>query len=205
MSRTWWAQSGEDKIAARIFETIGTFNEVAVEFGALDGRHNSNTAHFRDRGWTTHLWDSAPADPVVSPAAITAENVNDVFAAAGVPQTFDLLSIDIDGNDLWVWKALAHEPRVVIIEYNPVWGVKKSRTVSYDAARQWDGTVYYGASVAALATLGAQKGYDLVAATKSNLLFAPTGLMPQLDVRTIPKPRKVKPPDPHARTWEIYR
>lgn len=204
-ARRWWAQSGEDKIAAGIFAAIGTLNEVAVEFGALDGWHSSNTAHFREQGWTTHLWDSGPLDPMVAPAVITAENVNDIFAAAGVPEQFDLLSIDIDGNDLWVWKALAYRPRVVIIEYNPRWGVKKSRTVPYDPARQWDGTVYYGASLAALRKLGAQKGYTLTAATRSNLVFAPKGTVPALDLETVALSRKVKRPDPAERKWVAYR
>jgi hypothetical protein len=204
-ARRWWSQSGEDKIAAAIFREIGTVNETAVEFGALDGWHNSNTAHFRQLGWTTHLFDSGPLDPMVTHAVITAENVNDVFAATGVPEEFDLLSIDIDGNDLWVWKALQYRPRVVIMEYNPLWGLKKSRTVPYDPERQWDGTVFYGASLRALTLLGAQKGYDLVAATRSNLIFAPHGTLPPLDVTTIPPSRKVKRPDPAERKWEIYR
>jgi len=205
MSRTWWSQNGEDKIAAGLFKTIGIVNQTAVEFGALDGRHNSNTAHFREQGWTCHLWDSGPLDPMVAKKVITAENVNETFDAAGVPYEFDLLSIDIDGNDLWVWKALAYRPRVVIIEYNPYWGVKKSRTVPYDTERQWDGTVYYGASIRALVTLGAQKGYDLAAATRSNLVFAPAESVPPVDLSQIPVSSKVKRPDPQERAWVKYR
>jgi hypothetical protein len=205
MTRTWWAQSGEDKIAAGLFAQIGTINQVAVEFGALDGWHSSNTAHFREAGWTTHLWDSGPLDPMVAKAVITAENVNELFASAGVPDEFDLLSIDIDGNDLWVWKALDYQPRVVIIEYNPYWGPKKSRTVPYDAARQWDGSVYYGASAGALLRLAKQKGYVPVAATKSNLVFVRKGLLPVAEVPDIPAPRKFKRPDPAERKWVIYR
>jgi hypothetical protein len=205
MSRRWWSQNGEDRIAAGIFRTIGTVNQVAVEFGALDGWHSSNTAYFRERGWRCHLWDSGPLDPMVAHAVITAENVNGLFAAAGVPEQFDLLSIDIDGNDFWVWEALAYRPRVVIIEYNPRWGVTKSRTVRYDPARQWDGTVYYGASIKALVKLGARKGYDLVAATKSNLVFAPEGMVPELSLASIQTPRKFKRPDPSERKWVAYR
>ncbi len=205
MTRTWWSQNGEDKIAASIFRDIGTVNKVAVEFGALDGWHSSNTAYFREKGWTCHLWDSGPLDSMVAPAVITAENINALFAASGVPQSFDLLSIDIDGNDLWVWKALEYQPRVVIIEYNPFWDIRKSRTVPYDPDRQWDGTVYYGASFRALTTLGKQKGYALVGATRSNLVFALSGLMPAMQVDELPGPRKFKRPDPAERKWVIYR
>lgn len=202
---TWWAQSGEDKIAAGIFETIGVVNRVAVEFGAGDGWDKSNTAHFRQQGWHTFLFDVTPGSSIVTQASITADNINQVFEDAGIPHTFDLLSIDIDGNDLWVWKALDFCPRVVIVEYNPRWGVKKARTVQYDPDRVWDGTVYYGASVAALKRLGKQKGYSLVAGTRSNLIFAPHGLIPVMDSEAIPMGRKVKPPDESGRKWVAYQ
>ena len=124
-ARKWFAQDREDKIVARIFRRIHSTNRWAVEIGAMDGEHGSNTAHFRSRGWTVRLFDQAPLDPMVEQATITAENVNAVLASAGVPRTFDLLSLDIDGNDLWVWKALAFRPRVVVIEYNPLWKPSK--------------------------------------------------------------------------------
>lgn len=199
------AQSGEDKILRRIFRKIRPTNQVAVEFGAMDGRHGSNTLRFREQGWRVWLFDIAPLDPIVIPARITADNINRVFADAGVPQDFDLLSIDIDGNDLWVWKALTYRPRVVIIEYNPRWHWRKSRTVPYDPDRFWDGTIYYGASVQALCRLATEKGYDLVAATKSNLCFVLAGLYPKtLTPRQVRRPDKIKRPDPEQRKWMIY-
>lgn len=203
-ARRWWSQHGEDKKIAGIFKSIGTTNQVAVEFGAGDGRTGSNTAHVRDRGWTVHLFDAEPSDPVVTAAAITAENVNAIFAAAGIPSRFDLLSIDIDGNDLWVWKALTYRPRVVVIEYNPRWGRRKSRTVSYDPDRQWDGTIYYGASVKALEALATEKGYALVAGTRSNLIFVRKGLMPAPMPVSIKWPQTFKRPDPSRRKWVAY-
>jgi hypothetical protein len=201
-----YAQSGEDKIVARIFREIGVTNEWAVEFGAADGVRKSNTKYFRDKGWSSRLFDVEPLDESVQQADITAENVNAVFFTAGVPRAFDLLSIDIDGNDLWVWQALTgFHPRVVIIEYNPKWSANKSRTVPYDPTRRWDQTDYYGASVLALTRLGARKGYDLVASTRSNLIFVQAGLLPAINPSEVRRPTKNKRLDPQGRKWVMYR
>jgi hypothetical protein len=200
----WLAQSKEDRAAARIFRRIGTTNQVAVEFGAADGFRKSNTAYFRARGWTVHLFDVEPLDAIVRQADITAENVNQVFRSAGVPKEFDLLSIDIDGNDLWVWKALTSRPRVVIIEYNPKWGPYKSRTVPYDPDRRWDGTNFYGASALALTRVGLEKGYDLVSWTRSNLIFVRKGLQPSIKPSAVNRPIKRKRLDPEHRKWAAY-
>jgi hypothetical protein len=201
----WFAQSGEDKIVARIFRQIGVTNQWAVEFGAADGLRKSNTKYFRDLGWSFRLFDVEPLDPAVQQADITAENVNAIFFTAGIPRELDLLSIDIDGNDLWVWKALTScRPRVVVIEYNPRWGPSKSRTVAYDPERRWDGTNYYGASVLALTRLGAEKGYDLVASTRSNLIFVQAGLVESIRPSRVRRTAKYKRPDPAKRPWEVY-
>jgi hypothetical protein len=203
--KKWAAQSGEDRILKRIFHDIGVTNKWAVEFGAADGVRKSNTKYFRDRGWSSRLFDVEPLDPSVQQADITAENVNAVFFSAGVPREFDLLSIDIDGNDLWVWKALVgFKPRVVVIEYNPKWSANKSRTVPYDPARRWDKTNFYGASVLALTRLGTRKGYDLVASTRSNLIFVQAGLLPAINPSDVRRPSKNKRPDPENRKWESY-
>lgn len=204
MSRKWWAQSGEDRQLVAIFRTIGETNRFCVEFGAADGRRKSNTAYFRDHGWESRLFDVKPLAPEVQEANINAENVNDIFADAGVPQEFDLLSVDIDGNDLWVWKALTFRPRVVVIEFNPKWGPFRSRTVPYDPTRFWDGTIYYGASALALTRLGTEKGYDLVGSTRSNLIFVLSGLMPAKRVSRVKRPSKIKRTDPAERKWVAY-
>ena len=94
---------------------------------------------------------------------ITAENINAVFAQAGMSGEIDLLSIDIDYNDYWVWKALTVvNPRVVVIEYNATLRPPMSLVVPYDPTRMWDGSNYFGASLEALVRLGREKGYRIV-------------------------------------------
>ena len=199
------AQNGEHRIVKRLFSRIGATNRVAVEFGAKDGIYKSNTAHLRQKGWTTILFDRIPEAEDVIEATITAGNINETFAAHGVPQIFDLLSIDIDGNDLWVWQALTFQPRVVIIEYNPTFPADVSLTVPYDESRVWDRTTYYGASVLALCKLGRRKGYRLYHYTKSNLIFVAHGLTSRrLRAHHVPVPRASKRPDPLNRPWQEY-
>ena len=95
---------------------------------------------------------------------ITAENIESLFKKHAVPKELDLLSIDIDGNDYWVWKAIEnYAPRVVIIEYNACIPYEPAVTIPYKTDFIWDKTDYYGASLSALVQLGKEKGYTLVA------------------------------------------
>jgi hypothetical protein len=100
-------------------------------------------------------------------AALTAENAGRILAEQGVEREFDLLSIDIDSNDYWIWKALSGlAPRAVVIEYNASLGPDEVLIARYD--RQFDSARlhpdgwYHGASLAALERLGRAKGYALV-------------------------------------------
>jgi len=160
------SQCGEDGVLQRIYECIGTRNKTFVEFGAWDGQHLSNTANLRlNHGWSGLLMegsDRADGD-VVKQEFVNAENVEALFSKYGVPETFDLLSVDIDGNDYWVWKAIeCFTPRVVVVEYNIFFALDAARTIEYRADHVWDETSYHGASLAAFYKLGAEKGYTLV-------------------------------------------
>ncbi len=162
-----YSQHGEDGALLHLFSVIGTTNRHFVEFGAKDGLELSNTANLRlHHGWRGLLLDAAaaPGDPLVTRAFVTAENVNELFARHGVSERFDLLSIDIDGNDYWVWKALDRfTPRVVVIEYNIFLPLDVSCTIPYDPDHRWEEqSHYHGASLAALRKLGEAKGYALV-------------------------------------------
>ncbi|MNP43147.1 hypothetical protein D3C76_1369480 [compost metagenome] len=94
---------------------------------------------------------------------ITKENIVKIFQEHQIPTQLDLLSIDIDGNDYWIWQALAdYKPRAVIIEYNASYPPPQKRVTPYDAGFVWDGTSYFGASLASLEALGYSMGYALV-------------------------------------------
>ena len=145
---------------------IDTTNKYFVEFGAENGIECNTRYLSKHKGWKGLLMDGGNEDASLNlqKEFITAENIESLFAKYDVPNEFDLLSIDIDGNDFWVWKAIEHyNPRVVIIEYNACYPWKESTTIPYQADFQWDKTDYFGATLQALVILGTQKGYTLIA------------------------------------------
>jgi hypothetical protein len=180
-----YSQNGEDGILLYIFSKIGIKNHKFVEFGIGDGKE-CNTANLSiDFGWGGLLMDAVESD--ISAAKlyygkllgenvndvkivhclVTVENINRVLRDNGIQGEIDLLSIDIDGNDYWVWKAItAINPRVVVIEYNASLGYEKSLAVGYDPVfdryKKHPSGLYYGASLAALTMLAHSKGYNLI-------------------------------------------
>jgi hypothetical protein len=208
------SQGGEDGVLARIYECIGTTNEYFVEFGAWDGCRYSNTANLRlNHGWTGLLMEGSDRadETLVEREFVNAENVNALFAKYDVPESFDLLSIDIDGNDYWVWKAIeGHTARVVVVEYNLLFGHDVTKTIRYRPDHIWDETTYHGASLAALRKLGHQKGYALVYTDSwvPNAFFVRRSELPE-DFQELPIERVSRgvwceePPDSSHRDWIV--
>lgn len=181
----WWSerafsQNGEDGVVAEIFARLGRKMEVFVEIGAGDGLQNNTIRWLLDgasgtwietgdrnvRAIRAHHGDAISRGALrVVQEMVTAENVNDLISRPnGDPREIDLLSIDIDGNDYWVWKAIdVIHPKVVVIEFNGRYGSTLSWTIEYNAAHVWPGRVsYFGASLKALEKLGREKGYRLI-------------------------------------------
>ncbi len=176
---TVYSQGGQDGILAEIFRRIGTADRYFVEFGCGDGSENS-TILLLQGGWSGLWLDAVPEFTraaaernreaitggrlTVKQAVVTAENIEELLREAGAPASFDLLSMDIDRNDYWVWKAIVNwTPRVVAIGYNAVFPPGISWVVNYEPNSRWDGTSHFGASLTALERLGSEKGYLLVA------------------------------------------
>jgi hypothetical protein len=103
-------------------------------------------------------------------AWITKNNINELIETNGFSGEVDLLSIDIDGVDYWIWRAITCiQPRLVVVEYNNRWTANESVTVPYEAEFQGRGATvmgegYFGASLPAFVKLGLEKGYRLVGA-----------------------------------------
>lgn len=180
------SQNGEDGILEFIFDKLGVQQGRAMEFGAGDGIRLSNTYNLIQKGWRALLVEGgrgkfkklknnmARFPRVLCRRSFVSlepgETLEDMLSLTSFPFDFDLISIDVDGNDYWLWKSLVnYKPKVVVIEYNPNWGGKK--TIKYDVSHRWDGTRYYGATAEALEELGEAKGYDLICVIGGNLIF----------------------------------
>ncbi len=194
------SQNGEDGILLYIFSILGTTNQRCVEVCAGDGVQ-CNTANFIiNHGWDGLLFDGNEElitsgrnyyanckdtliqRPTLVHAWITVDNINSLIRSNGFEGDIDLLSLDMDGMDYWVWKAIdCMRPRVVVLECRSEWGPERSVTVPYkpDFAIHYDGKPWYGgASLPAFVKLGRQKGYRLVGSIchRFNAFFIRTGI-----------------------------
>ena len=169
-----YSKHGGDGIIAYIFSKIGVTNRTFVEIGVEDGRE-CNTANLsRNFGWpglmidANEKWVKSAEEffkdykVKVIHSFVTAENINQTLRGGEI----DLVSIDIDGNDYWVWKAIdGVNPRVVVLEYNSSFGLH-SITQKYMPTHKFnpeEHPLFFGASLPALVKLSKNKGYILVA------------------------------------------
>ncbi|MDR1363259.1 MAG: hypothetical protein LBJ35_04350 [Spirochaetaceae bacterium] len=181
-----YSQNDEDGIIQEIFKRIGTTNKTFVEFGVQDGLE-CNCHFLLFSGWNG-LWIDGSEKcfkhlreyfqkPLESKqltainAFINADNINKLIGAdGGVNGEIDLLSIDIDGNDYWVWeKITCIQPRVVIIEYNAKFPPPCEWIMEYNSSHIWDGGDNHGASLKSLELLGGRLGYRLVGTNRNGV------------------------------------
>jgi hypothetical protein len=183
-----YSQNSEDGILLYIFGIIGFGSRRSVEICAGDGIECNSANLIINHGWDGLLIDGDPLrlkrgrsfyrncrDTFVSPprlvnAWVTAENVNTLMIEHGFTGDIDLLSIDLDGMDYWIWRALeVVRPRVVVVECNLLWGPERAMTVPYDpqfGAYSSRGANYFGASLSAMVKLSKAKGYRLIGCEK---------------------------------------
>jgi len=197
-----FSQFEEDGKLLFIFSVLGMDNKTFVEIGAADGL-NSNCANLVfNFGWHGVFIDydkpgiergrkfySRYPSPFHYPpkfvySKVNRENINSLIESQGYKGALGLLSIDIDGNDYWVWDALSVvEPKVVIIETHNEFGYENI-VVPYDPDYFYPGKhpVYHGASPVAMVNLARKKGYRLVGANELgfNFIFVKNGLADEL-------------------------
>jgi hypothetical protein len=179
-----YSQHGEDGILRELFYRLGVREGFFAEFGIGNGTECNSALLARNYRWrgmmieaderffrdATEFYRPFPNVRVRSDF-VYAENIVGIFREEGVPEDLDFLSIDIDGNDYWIWKTLgaAFRPKVVTIEYNCHDKPPIERVMQYDPNHRWKGDWNYGGSLAAMTSLGAKLGYSLIGTESSGV------------------------------------
>jgi hypothetical protein len=187
-----YSQWGEDGIIDHLVSNALIANRSFVEFGVESYTEANTLFLLKHRQWRGLVIDGSPQhietirrsetfwkyDLYADCSFITKDNINEIILRNGFSGDLGILSVDIDGNDYWVWDAItAVSPRIVISEYNSLFGPTAKVSIPYQADfyRQADKAPrgYFGASIAALDHLAREKGYSLVAGNSAgnNVFF----------------------------------
>lgn len=188
------SEYGEDGIIEQIFEIVGEESRWCVELGALNGTHHSNVwTLIKHKGWNGVLieadktyYEKLRAEYADCPHAHTVQafvsfegeySLDAIFSRTPLPHEFDLLSLDIDGNDYHLWESLSkYMPRVLVIEFNP----SIPDSISFVQPRDMD--VFQGSSLRAVVDLSKEKGYELIAVNEGNAFFVQSALFPRFGI-----------------------
>src|SRR5215831_13625637 len=197
-----FSQFEEDGLILFIMAALGIQEGVFLDLGSADGI-NSNCANLAlNFGWRGTFIDGNESNiakgrafyeshpdtwaypPVFICAMINRENINQLLTEASVPSEIDFMSIDIDGNDYWVWDALsATSPKVVRIETHIEFGMNNI-VVPYHKDYVYPGRHpdYHGASPVAMEKLARRKSYRLVGANRYgfNTIYVRDGVAPMI-------------------------
>jgi hypothetical protein len=200
-----FSQWGEDGIIQYLAQNVPIERPVFVEFGVENYVESNTRFLLQNNQWSGLVLDGSEEniayikrDPIywatnlkAECAFITIDNINDLLRCNGVSGDIGLLSVDIDGNDYWVWEAIdAISPRIVVCEYSSQFGPEAQVTTPYDSAfvrgQAHYSHIYYGASISALNELATRKGYSLVAGNRvgNNVFFVRNDVLGDLKVKT---------------------
>jgi hypothetical protein len=176
-----FSQFGDDGIIQYLIHLLGPMEDTFIEFGVQDYSESNTRFLLLNDNWRGLVIDGDAAsmervraqddhwrqDLTAVSAFVDRENVNGLFRDNGFEGAIGLLSVDIDGNDYWVWEAIdAVDPVVVVCEYNAVFGPSHAITVPYDPTfqrtRAHRSNLFWGASLKALCLLAERKGMAFV-------------------------------------------
>ena len=193
-----FSQWGEDGIISYLVNNLDIENNFFIEFGVANYLESNTRFLLKKFNWSGLILDSSQSnieyikkdkiywqyDIKALCQFITRENINKIFLENISQKNIGLLSIDIDGNDYWVWESITTvDPSIVVIEYNSIFGISKNYVVPYkenfERNKAHYSNLYYGASLSALTKLGNKKGYVLVACNSAgnNAFFVKKNLL----------------------------
>lgn len=196
-----YSQWGEDGIIQYLINNLAIKSQIFIEFGVETYTESNTRFLLVNNNWSGLVLDGSQSniDYIKSDsiywrynlkadcAFINSSNINELISRNGLSGDIGLLSVDIDGNDYWVWKAIdVVNPAIVVCEYNSLWGFRDAVTTPYDPdfirSKKHYSNLYYGASIKALSDLASSKGYTLVAgnAAGNNVFFVKNELLGNL-------------------------
>lgn len=201
-----FSQNGEDGVIEEIVRRIGAPERTFVEFGTESGVEGNCIFLAEVLGWSGLFIEADEANARrlcgryegrasirTIHAFVTPDNINSIITGAGFAGDVSILSIDIDGHDFWVWKAItAVRPKIVIIEYNSSVPTHECLVQPLSDTSPWTGSDAFGASLGALERLGGSLGYRLVHTdlTGVNAFFVRSDLTGDLpDADDVPRRR----------------
>ena len=176
-----FSQWGDDGIIQWLVNNTDIPNKTFIEFGVENYRESNTRFLMMNDNWAGLVMDGSEKNVTqiinseyfwkynlsTKAVFIDTDNINDLLLSSGLGKEIGILSIDLDGNDYWIWKKInAVSPVILILEFNSVFGVKRSITVPYDKTftrtNAHFSNLYWGASIRALQKLSADKGYAFV-------------------------------------------
>ena len=183
-----YSQWGEDGIIEWLAAHVPVPNTRFIEFGVETFREANCRFLMHNRNWKGLVIDGSEAnmaslraqpyfwmyDLTAKSSFVTAENIDALITEAGFAGPLGILSVDVDGNDYWIWRAIQSvQPAIVICEVNPILGDTRAVTVPYDPgftrfAAHFSG-LYFGASICALRHLAKSKDYSFVGTSASGI------------------------------------
>jgi len=194
-----FSQWGEDGIIQKLISSVEIKKKIFIEFGVEDFTESNCRFLMTNNNWSGFIMDGSISNIAKVKAAqfywahelqavqafIDRDNINDLLKLSGFDGDIGILSIDIDGVDYWVLEAIdqAFLPRILIVEYNAVFGCDRAITVPYDPhfnrTAHHHSNLYFGASLPAFVHLAAKRGYDLVGTNSAgnNAFFVRRDLM----------------------------
>ena len=183
-----FSQYGEDGIIQYLISRIKVPNKIFIEFGVENYLESNTRFLLINNNWSGMVMDACRSninfikkDPIswrhdirALHALITKDNINDLIRQYTSEEDIGLLSIDIDGNDYWVLKAIdTVRPRILICEFNNIFGAEHPVTIPYDPSFQRRkahySDLYFGASLKAIYDLAVSKGYVLAGVNSSGI------------------------------------
>jgi hypothetical protein len=176
-----FSQWGEDGIIQRLVNNIEIKNKTFIEFGVEDFLESNCRFLMVNNNWSGYVIDSSDNnikrlkhssmywkyDLHAVSAFINKKNINRILRESNFDSDLGILSIDIDGVDYWIFQEIEYfRPRILILEYNSIFGEDRTITVPYEEdffrTKKHYSNLYYGASLPALIHLASKKGYSLV-------------------------------------------